>query len=101
MTIQSSAMLPSGLVIMREVKPAPGAVVLVFTSLAAKRRTLDAVVVSVPLLEVALEPDEPMAACNGLTGSSPWYSRIRTSGKVAAAVKPTVTVLAPAPMFLA
>src|ERR1700674_4349863 len=49
-------MSPSGTVIMREVKPAPGPVVPVATTLAATRSTLGVVVVSEPLFDDAFEP---------------------------------------------
>ena len=100
-TMRSWTMSPSGLVIIREVKPAPASVVEVATSLAATRRTLETVVVSVPVLDVVLEPVAPVAACKGLTASRPRYSRMRISGKAAAVEKRTVTVLSPARMFLA
>lgn len=100
-TMRSWAMLPSGLVIMREVKPVPAPFVVVATSLPATSRTLATVVVRVPVLEVPPEPEAPTPPATGLTGSRPRYSRIRTSGKLAAGEKCTVTVLAPARMFLA
>ena len=65
---------------MRLVKPGPASLVEVDTSFAATRSTLAAVVVRVPVLEVALEPVAPTEACSGLTGSRPRYSTMRTSG---------------------
>jgi hypothetical protein len=62
------------------------------------------VVVTAPLLLLALFPCAPTATSSGLTGSNPLYSAIRMSGKFAAVVNVTVTVLAPAAaaeMFLA
>jgi hypothetical protein len=95
-------MSPSGLVIMRLVKLAPGPLVAVATTLPATSSTLATDVVSDPLLLVALEPEPATAVCNGAVGSRPRYSRIRTSGYTAAALKRTVTVLpAPPVMFFA
>jgi len=55
------------------------------------------VVVTVPLLLVALLPLPAPVTSTGLLGSAPLYSRIRMSGAAAAAEKVTVTLLAPAP----
>ena len=54
-------------------------------------------VVSAPLLLVALVPDPATTASTGFVGSTPLYSRIRMSGQAAAVPKPTVTLFAPAP----
>src|SRR5262252_7252899 len=89
-------MSPSGTVITREVNPAPGPAVLVPTVFAATSSTFGTVVVSVPLLLVSTTPVAAVTACNGPAGSRPLYSSTRTSGKLAAALKRTVTVLAPA-----
>jgi hypothetical protein len=62
------------------------------------------VVVTAPLLLVALLPCAPTATSSGFTVSRPLYSAIRISGKAAAALKITVTVFTPAAaaeMFLA
>src|SRR4029453_1858286 len=92
-TTRSSTMSLLGLVIMRLVKPAPGPVVRLATTLAPTKSTFGTVGVSDPLLVVVLEPVAPTPPTSGLTGSSPLYSRIRISGKDAATLKRTVTML--------
>jgi len=87
-------MSPLGLVITRLVKEGPGLLVVVATMLPATRSTFASDTFSVPLLLVVLEPLEAATACSGLTGSSPLYSRIRTSANTAAALKRTVTNVA-------
>src|SRR5258707_15327676 len=86
-------MSPLGLVITRLVKEAPGPLVVVATMLPATRSTFESDTFSAPLLLVVLETLEAATACSGLTGSSPLYSKIRTSGYTPAALKRTVTVL--------
>ena len=88
----------------RLVNPAPGPVVLVYTMLAPTSSSLAEVVVAVPLLLVALLPTAAAVTSRGLVGLRPLYSRMRTSGETAAALKLTVTVLpfaAALAMFLA
>jgi hypothetical protein len=89
-------MSPSGLVITRRVKLVPAPVVRVCTVFAATSRSFAFVVVSALLLLDALLPSAPIDLSTGLTGSIPAYSAIRTSGKVAAALKVTVTLFEPA-----
>ena len=79
-------------------------VVLVYTMLAPTSSSLAEVVVAVPLLLVALLPTAAAVTSRGLVGLRPLYSRMRTSGETAAALKLTVTVLpfaAALAMFLA
>ena len=83
--------------ITREVKPVPAAEVPVATSFPATSRAFGAVVVSAPLLLVALVPVPATTASTGFEGSTPLYSRMRMSGQSAEAPKPTVTLFAPAP----
>ena len=100
-TILSSAISPSGEVIVREVNPLPAALVTVETMFAPKINSLAAVVVAAPLLEVALLPLAPAVTSSVFT---PLYSRMRMSGNTVAPLKVTVTVLLPAvaaAMFLA
>jgi len=62
------------------------------------------VVVTEPLLLVAVFPCAPADTSSGLTGSMPLYSAMRMSAKFAATLNVTVTVFAPAAadtMFLA
>src|SRR5882672_1057073 len=89
-------MSPSGVVITRLVYPLPGPVVIVWTTFAPTRRSFALVVVTAPLLLVALLPCAPTATSSGLIGSSPLYSAIRMSGKFAAGANVTVTEFAPA-----
>ena len=79
-TTRSSRMLPSGLVITREVKPVPAAVVSVSTVFAPTSRSFALNVVTGPLLLVVLLPLAPTATSIGFTGLMPEYSAIRTSG---------------------
>jgi hypothetical protein len=64
--------------------------------LAPKIRSVALVVVAEPLLLVALLPEFAAVTSTGLLGSAPLYSSIRMSGYVAALVKVTVTLFAPA-----
>ena len=96
-TTLSSARSPSGEVTIREVNPLP-TLDVVPTVLAPKISSFAAVVVAAPLLAVALFPLAPAVTSNVLT---PLYSRIRTSGYVAAWLNVTVTVLLPPTMFAA
>ncbi len=77
---RSSRISPLGTAIIRLVNPLPGPVVDVSTTLPATRRTFAVLVVSDPLLDVALVPEAPTPPTSGLAGSSPPYSAIRTSG---------------------
>src|SRR5215467_6322522 len=86
-------MSPSGLVITRLVKDAPGALVAVRTVLAPTRRSFALVVVMLPLLLEVLLPEVPTTTSRGLVGAIPRYSAIRMSGKAAAGENVTVTVL--------
>src|SRR5438067_608359 len=89
-------MSPSGEVITRLVQPAPAPVVQVDTVLAATSRSKALVVATAGVLLVAVLPVAEELTSRGLTGSSPPYSRMRTSAKTAAVVKVTLTALAPA-----
>jgi hypothetical protein len=95
-TISSSAKSLSGEVMIREVNPVPAALVVVAIVAAPKISSLALVVVAAPLLALAPLPLAP-AVTSSVVG--PRYSRIRTSGKVAAWLNVTVTVFAPATMF--
>jgi hypothetical protein len=64
--------------------------------LAPKSRSVALVVVTAPLLLVALLPEAAAVTSTGLVGSAPLYSRIRMSGNAAAAENVTVTLFAPA-----
>src|SRR5216117_4144960 len=86
-------MSPSGLVIMRLVKPVPAERVKLLTILALKRRSVGLVVVTDPLLLVVAVPAAPTATSTGFARSAPVYSRMRMSGKGAAAENCTVTML--------
>jgi hypothetical protein len=97
-------MSPSGLVIIRAVKPLPAPVVSVMIQLAPTSKSVALVVVTEPLLLVALLPVAAVLMSRGAAVFTPLYSRMRTSGKAAAALKLTVSELAPAlaaEMFLA
>ena len=103
-TVRSSAMSPSGLVITRDVQPEPAPVVQLLTVLAAKSKSDALVVAAAGVLLVALLPVADAVASTGLTGSSPTYSRMRTSAKSAGTVNETLTALAAAaaaPMLIA
>jgi hypothetical protein len=89
-------MSPSGVVITRDVKPLPAALVEVATVFAPKINSLAAFVVAAPLLDVALFPLAPAVTSSVVT---PRYSRIRMSGAVAAWLNVTVTVLPPPTML--
>ena len=76
--------------------------VQVVTVLAATSKSDALVVAAAGVLLVALLPVAAAVTSTGLAGSSPEYSRMRTSAKTAAVVKETLTALAPAaaaPMF--
>src|SRR5215469_6731920 len=77
LTTLSSAISPSGEVIMREVNPVPAARVEVATVFAPKINSLATLVVMAPLLAVLLFPLAPAVTSSVPT---PLYSRIRTSG---------------------
>ena len=88
-------MLPSA-VIVRLVKPAPGPVVIVATTLPANSRSV-ALVVTTAAVVLAVPVPVPLAVpSTGAVGSAPAYSSIRTSGNDAAPLNVTVTVLLPA-----
>src|SRR2546425_12124905 len=89
-------MSPSGLVITRLVHPVPAPVVQRGTVLAAKSKSDALVVTAAGVLLVAVLPVAEAVTSTGLTGSSPAYSRMRTSAKTAGTLKRTLTVLAPA-----
>src|SRR5712671_2651304 len=95
-------MSPSGVVMTRAVQPAPGPVVQLVTVFAANSKSEALVVTAAGVLLVAVLPMAEAVASTGLTGSSPAYSRMRTSAKTAGTLKRMLTVLAPAadaPMF--
>src|SRR5436309_2607742 len=89
-------MSPSGLVITRDVQPAPGPVLQLVTVFAANSKSDALVVAAAGVLLVAPLPVAEAVPSAGLTESSPAYSRMRMSAEVAATVKETSTVLAPA-----
>src|SRR6266478_1205626 len=89
-------MSPSGKVITRLVHPVPGPEVVVATVLAAKSKSDALDVTAAGVLLVAVFPVAEAVTSTGLTGSSPAYSRMRTSAKTAGIVKETLTVFAPA-----
>ena len=102
-TTSSSAMSPSA-VITSDLNDVPALLKAPFVIPAPKISSFADVVVAEPLLTVALLPLVPLAPAvtsNGAAVLSPLYSRIRTSGKIAALLKVTVTVLVPPKMFLA
>ena len=88
----------------RLVNPEPAPVVCRPTMLAPTISSLAEVVVALPLLLGLPLPKAAAVTSRGLVGLRPLYSRMRTSGKAAAALNLTVTVLAFAAalaMFLA
>src|ERR1700756_3399005 len=87
-------MSPSGLVITRDVQPAPGPLVQLVTVLAAKSRS-GAFVATAGVLLDALAPPAEAATSTGLTGSMPEYSSTRTSGNWAGRLKETATGFQP------
>ncbi len=89
-------MSPSPVVTTRSVYPGPAPVVVCWTVFAANSRSAALVVVSDPLSLVAVAPEAPAAASNGLTVSIPLYSATRISGKFVAPLNKTVTVFEPA-----
>jgi hypothetical protein len=97
-TTLSSAMSPSGEVMIRDVNPLPAAAVPVATVFAPKINSLALVVVAEPLLAAVPLPLAPAFASSVVT---PRYSSMRTSGYAAAWLKVTVTVLLPPAMFAA
>jgi len=97
-TTLSSAMSPSGEVMIRDVNPLPAAPVSVATMFAPKINSLALVVVAEPLLAAVLFPLAPTVTSSVVT---PRYSRMRTSGYAAAWLNVTVTVLLPPAMFAA
>jgi hypothetical protein len=76
-TTLSSAMSPSGEVMIREVNPLPAAPVVVATRSAPKINSLALVVVAEPLFAAVLLPVAPAVTSTPVT---PRYSRMRTSG---------------------
>jgi hypothetical protein len=80
----------------RAVNPLPTVPFTVDTVLAPKINSLALVVVAAPLLAAVLLPLAPAVTSSAVT---PRYSRIRTSGKGAAWLNVTVTVLLPPTMF--
>jgi hypothetical protein len=97
-TTLSSAISPSGVVMIRDVNPLPAAPVVVDTMSAPKINSFALVVVAVPLFAAALLPLAPAVTSRVVT---PRYSRMRTSGNAAAWLKVTVTVLFPPTMLAA
>jgi hypothetical protein len=80
-TTLSSAMSPSGEVMMRDLNPLPALLLPVKTVFAPKINSLAPVVVAAPLFAAVLLPLAPALASSVVT---PRYSRIRTSGATAA-----------------
>ena len=78
------------------VKPVPAPLVIPVVMLAANSSSFGPVVVSGPLLLVAVLPDAPAVTSSGAAVSSPAYSRMRTSTQTAATLNLTVTEFAPA-----
>jgi hypothetical protein len=98
----SSAISPSGSVSSRCAKPLPGPAVEVSTLLAPKIRSVAFVVVTAPLLLVALLPVAAPKTSTGAPVSIPLYSKTRTSAAFAGELKVTVTAFASAAtMFFA
>jgi hypothetical protein len=97
-TTSSSAISPSGEVMIRDVNPLPPLEVCVATVFAPKMSSFATVVVAAPLFVVALFPLAPAVTSSVLT---PRYSRTRMSGYTAAWLNVTVTVLLPPTMFAA
>jgi len=84
------------------VKPDPGAVNVVPVVVPEpKINSFAEAVVAEPLLALVPLPAPAAVTSSGLVGSSPLYSRMRTSGYAAAWLNLTVTVLLPPAMFLA
>ena len=77
-TTLSSAISPSGAVMMRDLKPLPAARVVVATMFAPKINSFALVVFAEPLLDVALFPLAPAVTSTAVT---PRYSSIRMSGE--------------------
>lgn len=100
-TTLSSAISPSGFVMIRDPKPVPGPVNLPAVIPAPKINSIAAFVFTAGLLALLLLPAAPAVTSNGLDVSRPLYSSTRTSTYVAAWLKVTVTVLLPAAIFLA
>jgi hypothetical protein len=94
--MRSSTISPSGVVSSRSVKALPGPIVVVWTRLAAKIRSVAFVGVAEPLLLVTLLPLLAEEPSTGLLGSAPVYSSIRMSADIAPVAKVTVTVFVPA-----
>src|SRR5262249_14540439 len=88
-TTLSSAISPSGVVMMPDVTPLPAPPVSVPTMSAPKINSSAFVVVAAPLFDVALLPTAPAVTSSVVT---PRYSRIRISGNEAAWLNVTVTV---------
>jgi hypothetical protein len=95
-TSLSSAISPSGDVMIRDVNPLPAAPVDVDTMSAPKINSFALVVVAAPLFAAALLPLAPAVTSKVVT---PRYSRMRTSGNAAAWLNVTVTVLFPPTML--
>jgi hypothetical protein len=94
-TSLSSALSPFGVVMIRDVNPVPAAFVSVATVAAPKINSFALVVVAAPLFAAVLFPLAPDVTSSVVT---PRYSKIRTSGKAAAWLNVTVTVLFPPTM---
>jgi hypothetical protein len=94
-TSLSSAISPSGDVMIRDVNPLPAAPVVVDTMFAPKTNSFALVVVAAPLFAAVLFPLAPAVTSRVVT---PRYSKIRTSGNAAAWLNVTVTVLFPPTM---
>src|SRR5215471_18222253 len=93
-TTRSAARSPSGEVMIRVVNPEPALATAVDTTLPFTSRSTALVVMTVGVALVALVPVPPATTSTGFTGSTLRYWRIRTSGKTAALLNVTVTLLA-------
>jgi hypothetical protein len=89
-------MSPSGVVSSRLLNPLPAPLVLVWTRLAPKSRSVALVVVTAALLLLALVPEFAAVTSTGLLGSAPAYSTMRMSADVAPLAKVTATLFVPA-----
>jgi hypothetical protein len=89
-------MSPSGVVMTRFVYPVPAAVNAVAVVPAPTNRSFVPVVAAEPLFAKAEEPDAEAEPSEGLAGSSPMYSKDRTSGNGTDLLNVTVTLFAPA-----
>ena len=97
-TILSSAISPSGVVMIREVNPLPAAAFSVATVFAPKINSFALVVVAAPLFAAALLPLAPAVTSSAVTPRYSRYAYIRICRR---RLNVTVTVLLPPMMFAA